>query len=138
MVAFRGTLDVDAVFGGLSNIASGTTTSGSPPPAPATRLGFTHDPPPTGLSVGGSFSVEVTAFDAQGGTATGFSGLVTVTLEGPIVIGGLNGTKSVNAVNGIATFNNLSVTGACTQCWLTATAAGLAGATSRKFDVIGL
>ena len=139
MVAFRGTLDVDAVFGGLSNIASGTTTSGSPPPPPpATRLGFTQDPPPTGLSVGGSFSVEVTAFDAQGGTATGFSGLVTVTLEGPIVVGGLNGTKSVTAVNGIATFNNLSVTGACTQCWLTATAAGLAGATSRKFDVVGL
>jgi hypothetical protein len=27
VVAFRGTLDVDAVFGGLSNIASGTTAS---------------------------------------------------------------------------------------------------------------
>src|SRR5437773_701688 len=44
MVAFRGTLDVDAVFGGLSNIASGTTTSGSPPPPPppATSLLFTQ------------------------------------------------------------------------------------------------
>src|SRR5256712_173219 len=32
MVAFRGTLNVNAVFGGLSNVASGTTDSGSPPP----------------------------------------------------------------------------------------------------------
>ena len=56
---------------------------------------------------------------------------------GPIAIGGLNGTKSVNAVNGIATFNNLSVTGLCTGCWLTATAAGLTGATSGTFSVIG-
>ena len=109
-----------------------------PPPPPATSLGFTRDPPPTGLSVGGSFSVEVTAFDAQGGTATGFTGLVSLTLDGQIVLGGLSGQTSVNAVNGIATFNNLKVTGACTGCWLTATAAGLTGGTSGKFDVIGL
>ena len=80
----------------------------------------------------------MTAFDSQGGTATGFTGLVTVKLEGPIALGVLNGTKSVNAVNGIATFNNLSVTGLCTGCWLTATANGLSGATSGTFDVIAL
>jgi uncharacterized protein YjdB len=33
-VAFRGTLNVNAVFGGLSNVASGTTTARSTPPAP--------------------------------------------------------------------------------------------------------
>lgn len=32
MVAYRGTLNQDAVFGGLSNVATGTTTSGEPPP----------------------------------------------------------------------------------------------------------
>jgi hypothetical protein len=32
MVAYRGTLDQDAVFGGLSNVATGTTTAGEPPP----------------------------------------------------------------------------------------------------------
>src|SRR3954467_5257888 len=30
LVAFRGTLDVNAVFGGLSNVASGTTPAGRP------------------------------------------------------------------------------------------------------------
>jgi hypothetical protein len=32
LVAYRGTLNQDATFGGLSNVATGTTTSGSPPP----------------------------------------------------------------------------------------------------------
>src|SRR5436190_10550531 len=32
MVAYRGTLDEDATFGELSNVATGTTTSGNPPP----------------------------------------------------------------------------------------------------------
>jgi hypothetical protein len=32
MVAYRGTLNQDAVFGGLSNVATGTTTSSIPPP----------------------------------------------------------------------------------------------------------
>jgi len=142
MVAFRGTLDVDAVFGGLSNIASGTTSAGPPPPPPpppppATHLGFTRDPP-SGLQVGGSFSVEVTAYDAQGGTATGFTGLVSLTLQGQIVLGVLSGQTSVNAVNGIATFNNLKLTGACTGCSLTATANGLTGATSGTFSTAGL
>jgi len=141
MVAFRGTLDVDAVFGGLSNIASGTTTSGSPPPPPppppATYLEFTSGPP-SPLQVNASFSVEVTARDAQGGTATSFSGPIDLTLEGPIVAGGLTGNTHVNAVNGVATFSNLHISGACTGCVLKAAASGLSGATSDSFTVIGL
>ncbi len=34
LVAFRGTLTVNAVFGGLSNVATGTTTGGTTPPPP--------------------------------------------------------------------------------------------------------
>src|SRR5947208_935166 len=34
LVAFRGTLTVNAVFGALSNVATGTTTGGTPPPPP--------------------------------------------------------------------------------------------------------
>ena len=109
----------------------------APPPPPATRLGFTQEPPGS-LFLNGSFSVEVTAFDAQGGTATGFTGVVSLTLQGPIAAGGLSGTTSVNAVNGIATFNNLKVTGLCTGCTLVATSPGLTGATSTSFNVIGL
>ena len=56
LVAFRGTLNVDAVFGGLSNIASGTT-SGSPPPPPPPRRHHRRrrrrprPPPPPGVLI---------------------------------------------------------------------------------------
>jgi hypothetical protein len=38
LVAFRGTLNIDAVFGAISNVATGTTTGTLPPPPPARRL----------------------------------------------------------------------------------------------------
>jgi hypothetical protein len=84
----------------------------------------------------GAFSVAVTAFDAQQQTATGFVGVVTVTLQGPIVSGGLSGQRSVTAVNGVATFNNLKVTGLCTQCTLVASSSGLTSGTSSPFNVV--
>jgi len=98
-------------------------------------LAFTSNPPPI-LVLNSTFSVEVTARDAQGGTATGFSDPISLTLEGPVVAGGLSGQTSVNAVNGIATFSNLRVTGLCTGCTLKAAASGLPGATSSSFNVI--
>ncbi len=134
MVAFRGTLDVDAVFGDLSNIASGTTSA--PPPPPATQLAFTGQPPAS-IVLNNTFSVEVTARDAQGATATTYSGTITLTLQGPVVAGGLSGNASVSAVNGIATFSNLHVTGLCASCTLKAAASGLAGDTSNPFVVVG-
>ena len=45
-------------------------------------------------------------------------------------------STTVNAVNGVATFSNLHVTGLCTGCTLQATATGLAGATSSSFNVV--
>jgi len=131
MVAFRGTLDVDAVFGDLSNIASGTTSAPQ-----ATQLEFTGQPPAS-IVLNNTFAVEVTARDAQGATATTYSGTITLTLQGPVVAGGLSGTTSVSAVNGIATFSNLQVTGLCTSCTLKAAASGLAGTTSSAFVVVG-
>ncbi len=106
-----------------------------PPPPPATSLAFTSNPPST-LLLNGGFSVVVTARDAQGNTAAVFSGPVSLTLEGPVVAGGLSGTTTVNAVNGIASFSNLRVTGLCTGCTLSATSPGLTGATSSPFNVI--
>ena len=98
-------------------------------------LAFTSNPPAI-LLVNGTFSVEVTARDAQGGTATSYSDAISLTLAGPIVAGGLTGPTTVNAVNGVATFSNLHVTGLCTGCTLQATATGLAGATSSSFNVV--
>ena len=106
-----------------------------PPPPPATNLAFTANPPPI-LVMNGVFSVEVTARDSGGQTATGFVGRVTVALQGPIAAGGLSGQTSVSAVNGVATFSNLKVTGTCTQCSLVATTPGVASATSSPFNVV--
>ena len=98
-------------------------------------MAFTANPPAI-LLLNGDFSVEVTARDEQGRTATGFSGVVTVALQGPILLGGLSGQANVTAVNGVATFTNLRVTGLCVQCSLVASASGLSSATSSPFNVI--
>ena len=98
-------------------------------------LAFTSNPPPI-LVLNGTFSVEVTARDAQGAIATAFSAPISLTLEGPVVAGGLSGTTTVNAVNGVATFSDLRVTGLCTGCTLKAAASRLAGATSATFNVV--
>jgi hypothetical protein len=98
-------------------------------------LAFTKNPPSV-IMLNGTFSVEVTARDAQGATATAFSASVSLTLQGPVLAGGLSGTTSVTAVNGVATFNDLRVTGLCTGCTLTAAASGLTSATSSPFNVV--
>jgi hypothetical protein len=108
-----------------------------PPPPPATHLAFTDQPPGT-LLLNGSFSVTVTALNDRGGVATDFTGPVQVTLQGPIAVGGLEGTRQVNAVGGIARLTNLRVSGVCVGCSLVATSGGLTGATSSTFNVVGL
>ncbi len=105
------------------------------PPPPATHLDFTTQPPAT-IILSTTFSVTVTALNDQGGVATGFTGAVQLTLQGPITVGGLQGTTQVNAVGGVARFTNLQVTGLCVGCSLVANAGGLTGATSRTFSVV--
>ena len=106
-----------------------------PPPPPATHLAFT-DQPPGVIVLSTTFSVTVTALNDQGGVAPGFTGAVQLTLQGPIAVGGLEGTTQVNAVAGIARFTNLRVTGVCVGCSLVASSGGLAGATSSTFNVV--
>jgi len=133
------------VSGGASHtvtVVSGQTTTETfavdcptPPPPPATHLAFTQQPPNT-IVLSNTFSVTVTALNDQSGVATGFTGLVQVTLQGPIQVGGLSGTTTLPAVGGVANFTNLSITGLCLGCHLVATASGLTGATSSAFDVV--
>ena len=90
------------------------------------------------MFVNATFSVEVTVRDAQGGTATGYTQQVTITLQGPLDVSFLSGQKTVTPVNGIATFSNLKITGACVGCTLVASAPGVTSATSAQFTVLGL
>src|SRR2546430_5028750 len=102
-----------------------------PPPA---RLEFT---PPANATAGEPLSpaVRVSAIDSAGSVDTTFRGAVTVTLgEHP---GGatLRGTRTVDAVRGVASFADLSINRTGTGYTLVATSPGVRGATSAAFDV---
>src|SRR5207302_4655550 len=106
---------------------------GASDPAPA-RLEFT---PPANATAGEPLSpaVRVSAIDSVGSVDTTFHGAVTVTLgEHP---GGatLRGTRTVDAVRGVASFADLSINRTGTGYTLVATSPGVRGATSAAFDV---
>ncbi len=67
LVAFRGTLGVDAVFGGLSNAASGTTAAGAPQPVASVTL----SPATASVLVGGTQQLTATLKDASGNVLSG-------------------------------------------------------------------
>ncbi len=72
-------------------------------PAAASSLIVTR--PPSGISAGSAFQLEVDAYDPYNNLATSFAGAVTVNLaSGP---GTLGGTVTTDAVNGVATFKDL-------------------------------
>src|SRR6266576_2669532 len=106
-----------------------------PPPAAATRLAFTVQP--TGTSAGATISpaVRVAAQDDSGHTVTSFTDSIRIALGTNNPSGGtLSGTRAVAAVNGVATFSNLSIDRAGSYT-LTANASGLASGTSASFTI---
>jgi hypothetical protein len=142
-VAIFADLSIDKAGAGytLQATATGLTAAASAPfdivAASATQLVFTVQP--TDGIAGDPFSpaVVVTALDGQGNTATDFIGNVTVELTaGTGTPGaGLLGTRTVAAVAGIATFDNVSVDRSGTGYTMSARASGLTGAISAPFDI---
>src|SRR3989475_568008 len=100
-----------------------------------TQLVFTVEP--GNIAAGGTMTpaVQVTAEDAAGRVATGFTGNVAVAIGANPGGGALTGTKTVAAVAGVATFGDLSVDKAGTGYTLTAAATGLTSPTSAAFNV---
>jgi len=79
---------------------------------PPLHLAFTQQPTTTLPLMTIQPAVQVAVLDAAGNTATSFSGQVTIAIGhngGLIVPGTLSGTKTVNVVNGVATFADLSI-----------------------------
>jgi hypothetical protein len=102
----------------------------------ATKLAFTVQPISTAALAPIAPPVQVTAQDALGNTATGFTSNVTVAIgTNPIPGSVLSGTKVIRAVAGVATFSDLSVDSAGNGFTLSATASGLTAATSASFDI---
>ena len=115
LVAFRGTLNVDAVFGGLSNIAQGKTASVTPVPAASVVV----SPAIASVAVGSKQQFSVTFKDGNGNTLTGrsitwassnaevapvsSSGLVTGSMAGSATITatseGVSGTAAVSVTS---------------------------------------
>jgi hypothetical protein len=89
--------------------------------------------------VGGTIAppVRVAALDSAGNTVSGFTGRITLAVGSNPTGGTLRGTLSLDAVNGVATFGDLSIDKEGAAYTLAASSNGLAGATSAAFDVLG-
>jgi hypothetical protein len=104
----------------------------------ATRLAFTVQPSTTLPLTTIQPPVQVTALDAVGNPATSFNGLVTIAIAnngGVAMRGTLSGTTTVTAVNGVATFSDLSIDQPGNGYTLQAVASGLTGAMSAPFNI---
>lgn len=123
-------------FVGATALLFAACTDITPPPPFASRLAFIVQPSSTITGAVISPPVNVAVQDASGHTATTAIVAVTVALASNTQGATLAGTTTVNAVNGIATFSNLSIQQVSTGYTLTASAGPLTGATSRPFDIM--
>jgi len=121
----------------LKAVATGLTTAvsnsfdafGAP-----TKLGFLSQP--VGSTAGGIMQqVRVAVQDANGATVTTATDQVTLALGANPGSASLNGTTTQTASNGIAYFDNLSVSAAASGYTMVASATGRTSATSNAFTV---
>src|SRR5437773_495771 len=118
-----------------SGFAPVTSTAFDITPGTATQLAFAQQPSTTVAGVAISPAVQVTALDAAENPVPGFTGSVTIALGNNPGGSTLGGTTTVVAVNGVATFADLSANKTGTNYWLTATTTGLSRATSNAFTI---
>jgi hypothetical protein len=125
----RPSVNEDGVF----DPAGGETTSaGAQVP---THLVFTVQPAdtPEGQTLP---AVQVAVRDVFGATVTDSTAPVTIAIGSNPGEGTLAGTTTRNAVNGIATFDNLSINNAASGYTLVASSPALTSATSESFDIL--
>ena len=142
-VAVFSGLSIDKVANGYtlrataSGLTAATSTTFDITAASATQLAFTVQPSTTTAGATITPAIQVTARDAQGNTATGFIGNVTLVITGGTGTPGatLSGTRTIAAVAGVASFSTLNIDKSGTGYTLTATASGLTGAFSAAFNI---
>ncbi len=105
-------------------------------PGPAAALVFTRQPSLVTAGATIAPGVEVTARDAQGNTATAFSGVVTAAIAANPGGAALGGTPVATAVNGVVAFPDLHIDKSGTGYTLSATTGSITSAASIAFDVI--
>ena len=104
---------------------------------PQPRLIFSQNPGSAQLNAPLAPQPIVTAQNVQGKTDTSFNGPVTLSIKSGSGSAGaaLLGTITRNAVNGVATFTDLSINKAGTGFQINATAGGYTSAASSAFDI---
>lgn len=123
---------INAVFSGVPSVPfTAQAEAGAP-----TKLTFTQPPVTTSAGSPITPAVRVAIQDGGGNTVTSATGQVTVAIGANPGAGTLSGTATANAVNGVATFANLSIDKTGNGYTLVATASGLNGATSPAFDIL--
>jgi uncharacterized protein (TIGR03382 family) len=100
-----------------------------------TALAFTGQPGNSTAGAAIAPAVSVTVRDANGNTVTASSMSITLALSTNPSGGTLAGTLSAAAVNGVATFGDLSIARAGTGYTITASSGTLTSATSSAFDI---
>ncbi len=108
-----------------------------PAPLPASRLAVSVQPSDVVVLAAIAPPVQVAVQNANGLTMTNSSVPVTMSITPGTGTAGavLSGQFIVNAVNGVASFNNLRISLAGTGYRLTASASGLTAATTNTFAV---
>jgi uncharacterized repeat protein (TIGR03803 family) len=128
------TLDANGDLFGTTSESGATSIFGTVfELTPSTKLSFAT--PPSGATVGTTLSsIRVNIEQSSGSITTGDSSIITLSIQSGPVGAVLEGTTSVAAVNGVATFTNLSLSipGNYT---LIATDGSLSPATSNTFTI---
>ncbi|MGA2382862.1 MAG: hypothetical protein ABSG61_05450 [Gemmatimonadales bacterium] len=117
-----------------TGVTSATSTALTIGAGAAASLAFATQPPASSLSLA-PFGFAVTAKDAVGNVATGFTGPVTVAIGTNPAGGALSGTLTHNAVAGVATFSGISIDNVGAGYTLVASASGLTSGTSAAFAI---
>jgi len=105
---------------------------------PPLHLAFTVQPSRTLPTFPIQPAIQVTALDAGGNPVASFNGPVTIAIGnngGTLLPGTLSGTRTVTAVNGVASFSDLSIDQLGNDYTLVAGATGLTGAESVRFNI---
>ncbi|MEZ0229163.1 MAG: hypothetical protein ACAI25_11100, partial [Planctomycetota bacterium] len=105
--------------------------------APSIRLVFVTPPGPAIAGTAISPTVRVAIQDSLGTTLTSATSAVTLSIAANPGAVTLSGTRTVNAVNGVASFPGIALDRAGVGYKLAASAPGSTGATSPAFDVSG-
>ncbi len=132
-VSTAGSYSLTASSPSLGSASSTQFTIAAAPPVTgiAAKLAFLQQPSSALVGAAISPAVRVVVEDANGNTVASATNLIRVNLTG---VYGLGGTLEVAARNGVATFNDLTVSAAGSYT-LTASSPSLASASSTQFTV---